>query len=205
VYDYDGHNAPPRTFGERLRGLNHNLRALAARLKDAIAGVVSNVLGQAIRDALRRLLGDPNVRCRENEPFGGRAERDRPWHGGVRRDDHGLPGDRYDDGWDTDEEGSWDDGWSRSVPPPEPEPAASNRWGDAFRTAAQTGLCWLRTQPCRRPMLTTALVALAAGGAALFAGPTFAACVSIVASVASLLLTADSARTAGEMVSTTVQ
>jgi hypothetical protein len=42
-------------------------------------------------------------------------------------------------------------------------------------------------------------VALTAGSAAFFAGPTLAACVSVIASVASLLLTVDSARTAGEV------
>jgi hypothetical protein len=48
-------------------------------------------------------------------------------------------------------------------------------------------------------VLTTALVALAAGSAAFIAGPTFAACVSVALSVAGLLLTADSTRTATEL------
>ena len=163
---------PPRTLSERMHQLNESLQAMAVRLKDAIAGAVSNMIGQAIGDVIRQLLGD-----QEPDRFGG-------WH------------DRDDNGWydDNDHEDPWREESSR------PSHKTSSRLSDAFRTTVQTALWWLRTQPCRRPLLATSLVALTAGGAALFAGPTLAACVSIAASIASLLLTADSARTAGEMV-----
>ena len=48
-------------------------------------------------------------------------------------------------------------------------------------------------------MLTAAVVALGAAGLALLAGPAFAACLSVVASAASLLLTADAARSASAL------
>jgi hypothetical protein len=188
---YHAHADPP-TLADRLLSLNDSLKGLAGRLKDAIASVVSTVIGQAVRDALRRLLGEPQDRRDEPRPFDrgfGRDERDHYDHRPQRYED---------DPWHDDE--PWSEEPIRPSHSDEP-----NRWGDALRTTAQTALWWLRTQPVRRPLLTTTVVALTAGGAALLAGPTLAACVSVIASVASLLLTADSARTAAEMVTSVIR
>jgi hypothetical protein len=57
-------------------------------------------------------------------------------------------------------------------------------------------LWWLRDQKGRRPVLTTSLVALAAGVTALVAGPAVGGSVGVFASVVSLVLTADAATTA---------
>jgi hypothetical protein len=195
MHNPHAHADPPRTFADRLRSLNDNLQALASRLKDAIATAVSTALGQAIRDAIRRLLGDV---IRTSDPY----ERQGPsCYGRQHRDPYGSYGrenrDPYDGrSWDEDYDPWHEDSYEAADSLPS-EPG--NRWTEALRASIQTALLWLRTQPCRKPLLTTTLVALAAGGVALFAGPTLAACVSVVASVASLLLTADSARTAGEL------
>ena len=50
---------------------------------------------------------------------------------------------------------------------------------------------WLREQRSRRPVLTTSLVALAAGVTAFVAGPALAGSLGVLASVVSLVLTAD--------------
>ena len=194
MHSYHASEDPACTLADRLHSLDYNLQALAARLEDAIAAAVSTALGQAIRDAIRKLLGDPGQPTRPSEPFAGNGCESRGSYDGFeRRDDWG--GDDNFWGEDNYEPGR----------PPSSSPSAASRWSGALRASVQTALWWLRTQPCRKPLLTTALLALSAGGVALFAGPTFAACVSVVASVASLLLTADSARTAGELVTATTR
>jgi hypothetical protein len=195
MHSYHAHADPPRTLADRLHGLDDNLQALAARLKDAIASAVSSALGQAICNAIRRLLGGPGKNTRPSEPFSGYGGDSRSSYDGFeRRDD-----------WASGEDNLWAEDSYEPVRPPSSSPSAASRWSDALRAAVQTALWWLRTQPCRKPLLTTALLALGAGGVALVAGPTFAACVSVVASVASLLLTTDSARTAGELVAATTR
>lgn len=189
---YHAHADPPRTLPERLAQLNQNLQVMAGRLKDAIASVVGKMIGQAIRDVLRRMLGDQE-QPGEPDRFTGRFDREsRDPYGGRYERDHDAWYDDRDDPWSEENQEAVYSASASSI-------IMSSRWGDAFRTAAQTALWWLRTQPCRRPFLATTIVALTAGGTALFAGPTLAACVGVVASVASLLLTADSVRTASEM------
>ena len=56
---------PPASFADRLQQLNENLQAMAVRLKDAIAGAVSTAIGHAIRDVIRRMLGDQETRREE--------------------------------------------------------------------------------------------------------------------------------------------
>src|SRR5262249_46568816 len=104
-------------------------------------------------------------------------------------------------GWD-DDQGYENDPWrgeDEELPVP-PKPPTNGRWKGAIRAAMQTGLWWLRQQPTKRPLLTTALVALAAGSAAFVAGPTLVACVSVVASVVGLLMTTDNATSAAELI-----
>jgi hypothetical protein len=195
MHSYHAQADPPRTLADRLRSLDENLQALAARLKDAVATAVSTALGQAIRDAIRRLLGGPGQTTRTCDAFAGYGRETRGSYDGFeRRDD-----------WARDDDNFWGEDSYEPVRPRTLSATGVARWSGALRAALQTALWWLRTQPCRKPLLTTALLALSAGSVALFAGPTFAACVSVVASVASLLLTTDSARTAGELVTATTR
>jgi hypothetical protein len=197
MIDYDAHGHPS-SLADRLRSLNDSLKSLAGRLKDAIATAVSTVVGQVFRDLIRRLLGEAESRPLHGDPFPNRFEqrqRQEP-HGGWDRYD------REESDWNDPRDDPWRDEREESIHRslPVQSTAVTSRWGEALRATVQTGLWWLRVQPFRHPILATTVVALTAGGAALFAGPTLAACVSVVASVASLLLTADSARTAGEVV-----
>jgi hypothetical protein len=189
MHSYHAYADPPPTLADRLRRLNDNLQSLAIRLKEAIATAVSSTIGEVVRDLLRRFLGDQDTK--EGHSYTGQFD--------------SQPRDRYRSRFDS-EERDWDyrddDPWNEErqnwhePTKPDSTPQASPRWNAAFRTAIQTALWWLRTQPLRRPVMTTTLVALAAGGTALFAGPTIAAGVSVIASVASLILTSDSVRSA---------
>lgn len=176
---FHSHADPPATLAGRLGQLNDTLQDMAARLKDAIASAVGRAVAQAVRDAVRALLGEEEEE-RETDPYG------RPMTQEV------------DDPWYDPDAGPWRDQEVQHQYPATPRRAAS-RWVCAARAAVQAALWWLRRQPRKRPALTTALVAVAAGGAALFAGPTLAACVGVAASAVGLLLTADSARSAAEM------
>jgi hypothetical protein len=193
---YHAHADPPRSLASRLRSLNDNLQELASRLKEAIASAVSSTLGQAIRDLIRQLLGDEESRPGERRSYGGAFEdqsRSRSY-GKFDREDRYWE-DRDDDRWNEEKED-----WKEPAQTPS-NSGNGRRLNVAFSTAIQSALWWLRTQPCRRPVLTTTLVALAAGGTALIAGPTLAAGVSVIASIASLLLASDSARSACSILS----
>jgi hypothetical protein len=175
---WHAHADPPRTLGERLEQLNDNLQSLAQRLKDAIASAISSTIAATVRDLVRSLLGIQEDQRSDNYSLGQR------W---------GNPHDE----WYEPDDALWEEEQEHLPVRREPSNEVANKgWQDAARAAVQAGLWWLRNYPCRRPILTTTLVALAAGGTALVAGPTFAACVSVVASVASLVLTADAARSA---------
>src|SRR5436190_5358948 len=88
MYDYDAHAGPPRTLAQRLARLNDDLQMLALRLKDAIAGAVSSAAGQAVRDAVRGLLGSEKARAADHDMFDPRLERE-------------------SDSWEDADEGPW--------------------------------------------------------------------------------------------------
>ena len=188
---YPSNADPPLTLAGRLLSLNDTLRSLASRLRDSIAQAVGGAVADAIRHLVRSLLGEQDRRPRDSDTFGERFE----------RDDHF----RFGDSDELDREEPGDELWQHrrhepSLPPRQaPAPEYTRRWGHALRAAVQAGLLWLRRGPCRRPVLTTAVVALAAGGTALVAGPAVAAFLSVAASVAGLLITADSATAVAEL------
>jgi hypothetical protein len=174
---YNAHADPPTTLADRVRQLNENLATLAVRLKDAIAEIISKAVAQAVRDGVSGLLGNGG-------PFGQTRRLRDPFRDGAE-----------DDPWSDDRDEDQAYPWHCT----EPTPQRPSRWTEAARAAAQTALWWLRQQPRKRPVLTTTLVALAGGCAALVAGPTLVGCVTVAVSLVSLLLTADSTRSAAEM------
>jgi hypothetical protein len=167
---------------DRVRQLNDNLQRLAVRLKDAIAAAIGRAVAEAVKDGVNGLLGGDDGPDRSRDDL----------------DDYRPRRHGWDD--EPDEDDRWRDDNELPIPP---KPVRSNaRWKEAVRAAMQTGLWWLRQQPTKRPMLTTALVALAAGSAAFVAGPTLVACVSVLASVVGLLMTSDNATAAAELIGT---
>jgi hypothetical protein len=200
------HADPPHTLKERLRQLNENLQALGERLKNSIATVIGATIAEAVKDAIRRLLGLAQPGGIIIPPYG-----PEPWYDdrNSRWERDGVRGwDREDRGWNREQE-DYDDGWDRQdndyrSPDREPEPATNeqcNRWRNAWTSGLQTALWWLKYQPSRRPVLATITVTLAAGFTAFVAGPVFAAGVGVLASIASLLLTADATKSAAELAS----
>lgn len=175
---------PPRSLAERLEQLNDTLQSLGDQLKEAIAAAIGTTVAQAVRDAIRGLLG-------ESAGSSGYPPRswqdDPPWH------------ERSWQEWEPDR-------WSEqnaqlSHEPSRPRGSARNtslRWQHALGTALQTSLFWLRQQKSRRPVLTGSLVALTAGLTAFYFGPAAAAGVGLLASWASLILTAEGASAAAE-------
>jgi hypothetical protein len=179
---YHAQTDPQRTLSERLEQLNENLHALSLRLKDAIASAVSTAVGDAIRDAVRRLLGRKNAL---------------PWNqqfDQVPRDEAGLWNDFDESSWDVE-----DDFPAREQEPFQPSrKPRPNRWGNALGMAMQTAIWWMWQQPHRRPVLTTTVVAVAAGVTAFLAGPALTAGVGVLASTAGLLMTTNTVKSAGE-------
>jgi hypothetical protein len=183
---YPAPTGPPRTLVERLAQLNDSLQALGEKLKSTIASLIGSAIAEAIRDVVRSLLG---------------SEQDSP--------PRHFP-DRLD-GWDNTGQ-VWQDEsprWSgeedyypadrTAAPASKQNPA--RRWRNACSAGLQTALWWLAHQSCRRPILTTVAVGLAAGVTGFVAGPALAAGVGVLASIASLLLTADASRSAAQILS----
>jgi len=176
MFPAHSHTDPPLTIGERLDRLNNTLQSLGQQLKDAIASAISTAVAGAVRDAIRSLLGPAD----ESADFRDRSYRDweKPAYPDWDRPDRPLWHEDQDDPHDRRLESA-------------PRQGTRSRWSEALGVAVQAGLCWLRHQPRRRPVLTAVVVALAAGLTALLAGPAVGACAGVVASTAGLLLTAD--------------
>lgn len=188
MHHHHGQLGPPLTLAERLEQLNDNLQEMGDRLKEAIAAAIGTTVADAVRDTVHNLLGG--------------EDRGLPQHRDSWEDDNYRGGRRA---WDEP-----DDPW-REPDPYDPQPlrrsvsprrVGSNRWGQALTAALQTSLWWLREQKSRRPVLATSAVALAAGVTAFFYGPALAAGVGVLASVVSLVLTTEGARSATEQLAT---
>jgi hypothetical protein len=174
---------PPPTLRERLTRLHDNLQALGERLKASIASVVADAVAEAVRDAVRRLLGE------RREPVID--------HFHDPRDHFNDRDDRWDDGWGEDRRWADEDDY-HARETPTTRTRAGQRWRSALSAALQACLWFLRRQPRRRPVLTTVCVTLAAGVTAFVAGPALAAVSGVLASAASLMLTAEASRSASE-------
>jgi hypothetical protein len=181
----------PRTLAQRLRHLKADLQGLGERLKTSIASVIGQAIADAVRDAVRWLLGG------QEEPVAPSP---------------GNPYNRWDDPderlWSQQgEERDWlhDDASfaprSEGTAPGKASKETAQRWRHAWTAGLQTALWWLARQSCRRPIVTTVAVGLAAGVTGYVAGPAMAAGVGVLASVASLLLSVDATRSAAELLS----
>jgi hypothetical protein len=169
------HADPPRTLRQRLERLNCALEALRRELKDGISRAVSAAIAEAIGDGLRALLG-----VRGNtlgyHPDREHSVEDRDWH-------------------DSEGQGFWH---QEHYADPDEEAAAQPsagycRWREVLGSALLTGLWWGKRQHSRRPVLSTLVVAAAAGILTYLAGPALTSAAVAVASAATLLLTAETA------------
>jgi len=180
-FQHHAHADPPRTLTQRIERLNDTLDNLRNQLKDEIARAVSMAVAEAIRDGIRAMLGR-NANTLEYRPTRETYTEDRRWNEPPEKDEP----PEEDELWRED----------RYTEPQEERFAqrpseGRSRWGQALGTAIQTGLFWLRRRTSSRPLLTAALVAVAGGVAAFFAGPTLAAGAVALASAASMFLTVE--------------
>jgi hypothetical protein len=181
---YYGSPDPPRTLAERLERLNDNLKTLGERLKASIAAVVGDAIAEAVRDAVRGLLGSKEAPA---DPYRGY-----PAAGHYRDGEDDLWGEE-DRRWEDDEV------YTPARKTTATRNGAAGRWREAMSAALQAALWFLKQQPRRRPILTTLAVTLAAGVTGFIAGPILAAGAGVLASVAGLLLTADASKSAAEL------
>jgi hypothetical protein len=182
---YTGGADPPRTLAERLSRLNDNLQALGERLKTSIASLVGDAIAEAVRDAVRKLLGTreaPGVNTFRDDRDDRDSDAQDPWAEGERR-------------WPEEDDNA--SRWQRDVQ----RQQRPRRWRNALGASIESALWWLKYQPRNRPVLTTLAVALAAGVTGFVAGPALAAGAGVVASVAGLLLTANATQSAAEIAS----
>jgi hypothetical protein len=174
---------PPHTLVARLERLNDSLLTLGDRLKEAISSTIGEAASEAVRDAVLGLLG--------SSPQGG------------IRGDHPRPTYEEEDDW-----AEHDHLWPQEGRPtlaygrePLGHPSRGDGpWGLALTAMAQAGLTWVRQNTTRRPFLTVVLAVLSAGATALLAGPALGAGAGVIASIAGLILIADSVAAAvGEL------
>jgi hypothetical protein len=197
MHTYHAHADPPQTITQRLDRLKESLQALGSRLKTSIATVIGSTIADAIRDAVKRLLGVEEEPALEDDGY--RYNAPSRWddrNSSSRWDDRNSP-DRY---WNDDS--GWGDQDDFDTPSQTPAAAheAPKRWRNALTSSLQTALWWLKHQPARRPVLTTVAVALTAGITGFVAGPTLGAGAGVLASIASLLLTSGAVSSAVQLV-----
>jgi hypothetical protein len=178
----------PLTVSQRLERLTSNLEVLRDKLKDSIAAAIGTAVAEAVHDAIRGLLGSEDVSSGHREDHWPLAD-ERSWDN--RR-------------WDRFEEDSWPQSRQFDKDPDYQDEccnrAGNSRIRNAIGAALTTSMWWLRQQKNKRPVLTTSVVALAAGAIAFFWGPALAAGVGVLASITGLILTADNAsQTAGSL------
>jgi hypothetical protein len=185
---------PPRTLAERLSCLNDSLQALGQRLKASIASLVGEAVADAVREAVRRLLGGKGAPA-EDDSRDDRDQRDQFTRRDYRDTDAHDPWAEVEHRWPEDDHSAsrWDMDVQRQERP--------KRWRNALGAAIESALWWLKCQPKNRPVLTTLAVALAAGVTGFIAGPVLAAGAGVLASVAGLLLTANATQSVTELAS----
>lgn len=180
---WHSHADPPRTLARRLEHLNGDLQSLHARVKDSIASAIGAAVAEAIRDFIRDLLGGKTESPPSPRP---------PSFEEDPRDDRYQLDDDEDQFWPEDEAFEHDRyppaAHNRYTPRDEPK---STPWRNVLGAGVKAGLWWLCKQKSRRPVLTTSLVVLAAGVTAFLAGPALPTSIGVLASMASLVLTAD--------------
>lgn len=172
---------PPHTLIARLERLNDSLATLGDRLKDAISATIGEAASEAVRDAVRGLLGSS-----PQERFHGHYTKPR-----YEEDDWAED----DDLWQHESRQNLACGREAVGHPAR----GDSPWGLALTAMAQAGLAWVRENTTRRPFLTAMLAVLSAGAAALLAGPVLGAGTGVLASIAGLIFTADAVTAVGEL------
>jgi hypothetical protein len=185
-----------RLLTDHVRRLRRALETLSAQVRAAVARVIGQATGDAVRDALTVILDGPPARP-DAEP---------PQEEGLWPRRPSWPGPRYDD-YDPDEAperhpeqeyGRHDDERDEAEAADQQPPG---RWARAVTAGCQAAGWWLRRHPGPFALAVAAGVGLAAGWAALAGGPLVAGTSAVVASALGVLALADAARSATALAS----
>jgi hypothetical protein len=178
---------PARLVAGHLDRLGRALEALAARVRDGLAGAIATVVGDAIAQALGAVLDDVAA----GDIARGRARAQSPGP-------HSLWDQSRRPGWHDDpldpsyaEDDDYPDDAQR--PAPAAAPVRHRRWARALVAGAQAAAWWLR-RPGRGTLLAALGVGLAAGLASLAGGPVAAAAAGLAGTALGLAAVADAVR-----------
>lgn len=177
---------PTRRFlMDRLERLHESLENLGQRLREGIASLVGNHIGDAIKDALAILLLRESP-TRAPEPY-------------PRRESAYSPRDFHRDGYDEYDRDFWrhepdlPDREPGREPEPETEPKPS-RWKTLLTGLVHLSTWWLQRRSWRSFLVAGAVV----GAAALVASPLVGGVVAVVGTAVLLTRVADRAAHAAD-------
>jgi hypothetical protein len=191
-----------RVLADHTRRLQSSLESLASQVRAAIARIVGQATGDAMRDALSVILDGPPAQPTRDEYL---EDRERPWNPPRRPS---WPNSTYDpyarDPYDRDDDERFPEPERRCSPAEEneahlqraPGSEQPGRWSRALATGCQAAGWWLKRHPGRLSLLAAVGVGVAAGIAALFGGPYVAGGSALAASALGILALTDAARSA---------
>jgi hypothetical protein len=191
-----------RVLSDHAKCLRSSLESLAGQVRAAIARIVGQTTGDAMRDALTVILDGPPAQPTRDE-F--REDRERPWSPPRRPS---WPNSSYDpyahDPYDRDDNERYPEPEHRYCPPEADEPhdetsaglEQPGRWSRALATGCQAAGWWLKRHPGRLSVIAAIGVGVAAGVAALIGGPYVAGGSALAASALGILALTDAVRSA---------
>jgi hypothetical protein len=191
-----------QVLADHARRLQSALESLASQVRAAIARIVGQATGDAMRDAVGVIHDAPPARPTHDDY---REERDRPWSSQRRPS---WPNSSYDpyarDPYDRDDDERYSEPERGYIPSEEDEPhhersvgpEQPGRWSHAVATGCQAAGWWLKRHPGRLSVIAAVGVGVAAGVAALFGGHYVAGGSALAASALGILALTDAARSA---------
>jgi hypothetical protein len=191
-----------RVLADHARRLQSALESLANQVRAAIARIIGQATGDAMRDAVTVILDGPPARPAGDDV---REERERPWNSPRRSS---WPNSAYDpyapDPYGRDSDERYPEPERGYTPPEEDDPHQERsagpeqpgRWSQAVATGCQAAGWWLKRHPGRLSVIAAVGVGVAAGFAALFGGPLVVSGSALAASALGILALTNAARSA---------
>jgi hypothetical protein len=186
---------------ERLERLHDALSRLGQRLREGLASVIGEHVGETVREAVHAALDRrlPDSRRLDTQPQVP-SYRDPSYREPAYRQPS-YPGYREDaETWDRDyggheSAGLWNDR-PVTVPPSPPPAPPKSRWWPLLPAALEAVRWWLHRGLFRKPTLTVLAVGATAGFIALVGGPLAVALAAAVGTALTLTGLADGVRNA---------
>jgi hypothetical protein len=185
-----------RLLAEHVRRLRDSLVMLTAQVRAAVARVVGQATGNAMRDALTVILDGPPASSlpsgRDPPDDRGFWHEQRPHWSSHRHDEYDPydERDRYEEEYDDD----------RPADPGADQPRSS-LWARAFSIGCQAASWFLHRHPGSTSVIAAVGVGFAAGIAALIGSPFISGTSAVVASALGVLTLADAACSAAAFAS----